>query len=49
MSLLMTYSIVKVAILQQQGLKIHNTKTHQKIDFEAVQANGDIFERVLEN
>ena len=33
----------------RQGLKIHNAKTHSKIDFEAFPAACDICEKVLEN
>ena len=33
----------------RQGLKIHNTKAHSKVDFEAFPAACDICEKVLDN
>ena len=33
----------------RQGLKIHNSRVHSKINFEKFPAAGDIYEKVLEN
>ena len=36
-------------VQQLEGLKIHNTKAHLKVDFEAFPAACDICEKVLDN